>query len=100
MLDNRLQKYCAKRDINYTRYADDLCFSSNDKELLKKSYSMIIGILNDEKFEVNPNKTHFMTPKTRKQVTGVVIANGELKAPKKLKRKVRSMIHRAIVTGD
>jgi len=99
-LDYRLQKYCAKRDITFTRYADDLYFSSNDRQLLKKSYTIIVRILKDEGFEINSKKTHFMSPKTRTQIAGVTISDGKLKAPKEMKRKVRSMIHRAIVTGD
>lgn len=99
-MDLRLLKYCNKRDITYTRYADDLTFSCNNSEVLKKVFHMLIMIINDEKFIVNKHKIHFMTPKCGKIITGVTIANEELKAPKRMKKLVRSMIHRAIMTGD
>jgi retron-type reverse transcriptase len=99
-LDNRISKYCSKREIIYTRYADDFTFSSNDKTLLKSIYGMIKKIVEDEGFTVNLAKTHFLTPKGRKTVTGITLSNGEIKAPKEMKRKVRAMIHKAIITGD
>lgn len=34
-LDNDLMQYCDERDIRYTRYADDLIFSSNEESSLK-----------------------------------------------------------------
>lgn len=99
-LDKRISKYCSKRGIVYTRYADDLTFSSNDKALLQSIYAIIKKIIEDEGFYLNSNKTRLLTPKGKKAVTGVTISNGELKAPKEMKRKVRAMIHKAIVSGD
>lgn len=99
-LDLRLQRYCAKRDIVYTRYVDDLTFSSNNRDELKKTFHMFCKILEDEGFNINKDKTKFMTPKSKKTITGVTIADDKLKAPYEMKKLVRSMIHRAIVTGD
>jgi RNA-directed DNA polymerase len=99
-MDVRLLKYCNKRDVTYTRYADDLTFSCNDSKVLKKMFNIIEIITSDEGFQINKRKIHFMTPKCGKTVTGVTIINEELKAPKKMKRLVRSMIHRAIMTAD
>ncbi len=50
--------------------------------------------------EFNYDKTCLLTPKGKKSVTGVTINNGLIKAPKEMKRNVRAMIHKAIVTGD
>jgi len=65
-LDLRLQKYCSNRDIVYTRYADDMAFSSNNRDELKKIYHMVCKILENEGFFINKNKIRFMTPKTKK----------------------------------
>jgi Retron-type reverse transcriptase len=99
-LDIRLQKYCSKRDIAFSRYADDLTFSGNNRDTLKNIYSMVVKIIEDEGYKVNISKTKFITPKSRKSVTGITIANEQLKAPRQLKKSVRSMIHKAIVTCD
>lgn len=99
-LDKRIAKYCSKREIIYTRYADDLTFSSNDKILLKSIYGMTKKIIEDEGFQLNENKTRLMTPKGKKTITGITVNNQLIKAPKEMKRKVRAMIHHAIVTGN
>jgi RNA-directed DNA polymerase len=99
-LDYRIEKYCTKREIIYTRYADDLTFSNDNRDLLHKIFGMIQKIVEDEGFKVNKDKTVFMTPKMRKSITGITINEGFIKAPIEFKRNVRAMLHKAIVTGD
>jgi retron-type reverse transcriptase len=99
-LDIRISKYCSKREIAYSRYADDLTFSANDKTLIKSIFSTVEKIIENEGFKINEKKTQLMTPKSRKCITGITVNNKEIKASKKMKQKVRAMIHKAIVTGD
>ena len=99
-MDIRIAGYCNKRDITYTRYADDLIFSSDNRDLLRKIYGMIKKIVEDEGFVVNEEKTRFLSPKVHKEVIGVTVNDGVIKAPKEMKRMVRAMIHYEIVTGD
>lgn len=44
-MDIRIAGYCNKRDITYTRYADDLVFSCDNRDMLRKIYGMIRGII-------------------------------------------------------
>lgn len=99
-LDNRIEKYCSKREIAYTRYADDLTFSSDNRNILRNIHGMISKILLNEGFTVNEDKTNFMTPKSHKSITGITVNDKLIKAPKQLKRLVRSMIHHAVVSGN
>lgn len=99
-LDLRIAGYCNKRNIVYTRYADDLAFSCDDRELLRKIYGMVKKIIEDEGFCLNQKKTVFMTPKNHKEVLGVTINDSLLKAPKEIKRSIRAMIHYEVATGD
>lgn len=99
-LDYRIAGYCNKRDIIYTRYADDLTFSCDNRETLHKSLFTIRRIIEGEKFELNTNKIHFMTPKCRKSVLGITLNENSLKAPYEMKRMVRRLIHYQIATGD
>lgn len=105
-LDNRLNGLCKKRGIIYTRYADDMYFSCDDKTLLHKNYSSIIKIINSEGFTINQRKVHWHTPSNRKRITGITVisknddAHVVLKTPKNLKRKIRAEIHRCVMSGD
>ena len=99
-LDVRIAGYCNKRDITYTRYADDLIFSCDNRDLLRNIYGIIKKIVEDEGFKINENKTRFLTPKVRKEIIGVTVNEGTIKAPKEMKRMIRAMIHYAIESGD
>lgn len=99
-LDKRLEGLCVKREISYSRYADDMTFSCDNKEQLRRIKKIIYDIISDEDFAVNEEKTRFMSNYTQKHITGVTISNGKLKASKDIKRRLRSMIHRAIISTD
>ena len=57
-LDRRIEKYCNLLDITYTRYADDLLFSSNSINFgeYKKFINKINFILKSEGFDINYKK--------------------------------------------
>lgn len=107
-LDKRLENYCNRRDIAFSRYADDFCFSCNDKIQLRKCNKIFIDIITDEGFTINENKTRYYTRINRREITGLVLAPIIVKrrtiytvvVPKKYKEVTRAMIHRAIITGD
>lgn len=77
-----------------------MTFSCDDRELLRKIYGMIKKIVEDEGFCLNQKKTVFMTPKNHKEVLGVTINDGLLKAPKEVKKGIRAMLHYEVATGD
>lgn len=99
-MDIRIAGYCNKRDITYTRYADDLTFSSDNRDVLRNIHGMVKKIVESEGFFINQKKTQFLTPKVHKKVIGVTVNDGLIKAPKELKRGVRAMIHYEIISGD
>lgn len=99
-LDKRIHTLCLKRDINYSRYADDLAFSCDNKVSLIKSKHLISRIAKDEGFKLNDSKTRYLSPISHKIVTGITIDNGVLKAKKELKKLVRPMIFRSITSMD
>ena len=105
-LDRRLIGLCEKEGILYTRYADDMFFSCNNKGLLLKKYPTIIDIIVDEGFAINERKTHYQSGRAKSAITGITISRSnrkeyfELKAPKELKRKIRAEIFRCMLSGD
>ncbi|HDR7782640.1 TPA: RNA-directed DNA polymerase [Bacillus wiedmannii] len=56
-IDIRISKYCKRFNINYTRYADDLLFSSNQDSIHKSFFIKKISyILNDLRLKINSSK--------------------------------------------
>lgn len=101
-LDNRFKGLCSTRDVIYSRYADDLTFSADNKETLRRIKYIIEDIILDEGFVLNDKKTRFLSPYSHKVITGITIndQDNKLKVKKELKRKLRALIHFAITTGD
>lgn len=57
-IDIRLQKYCLKYGAWYSRYVDDLLFSSTNKNITRSGFlSGITKILSDYNFALNYDKT-------------------------------------------
>lgn len=99
-MDIRIAGYCNKREITYTRYADDMMFSCNNRLTLRNIYGMIGKIVNSEGFTLNEKKTIFMTPKGHKKLLGLTVNDGLVKVSKQLKNEIRAIIHYHIATGD
>lgn len=105
-LDARLNGLCKQRRIRFSRYADDMYFSCDNQNILKKAIPIIRKIIYDEGFTINEKKVHYYTPSNRKVITGITISKGihetepQLRANKNFKKKIRSEIFKAMMTGD
>lgn len=98
--DDEIDEFCGNIDITYTRYADDLTFSSDNLNKLKDLVCSIEGILNKNGYELNRSKTRILTGAGRKSVTGVILNSGKLTIGRNKKRKIRSMIYNYLVKKD
>ncbi|NEP85314.1 MAG: hypothetical protein F6K39_48860 [Okeania sp. SIO3B3] len=86
-------------NCNYSRYADDLTFSSNDKSLnTGKLIRQITYIIEEEGFTVQPNKTRIMRSSSRQEVTGIVVNEKANISREKLK-KFRALLHQILKEG-
>lgn len=99
-LDVRLNGFCSKRDIEYSRYADDLTFSSNNRTTLNSIRYTLIYIIKSEGFRINSKKTRFMSNDVKKTITGITVNDESIHADRKLKRKLRAMIFNSILEED
>lgn len=99
-VDTRLEGLVSKREITYSRYADDLFFSCNNEVLLKKTQKVIYSILEDEGFKINSDKVKLMGLFTERHITGLTLVDNKVIVPRYIKRKVRAMIHYMIATSD
>lgn len=91
-LDRHLTKISSQKKIKYSRYADDLTFSS--KYWIEDAFlSTISGAVKESGFCVNPKKIRFAGPGDRLEVTGVVI-NEKIQPSRRWRRTVRAKLHR------
>ncbi|MBC5638449.1 RNA-directed DNA polymerase [Ornithinibacillus sp. BX22] len=89
-LDYRLKNLCQKRNLKFSRYADDITISGGRK--VKKSIPFVEKILEEEGFVVNEHKTKIIFKSKRQQVTGIVV-NEKLSVPKYIYKNLRQEIY-------
>jgi hypothetical protein len=96
-LDDALLEYCRTDGIVYTRYADDLSFSHNDKDVLLRLRDQICYIAAQAGFEVNPNKTRLQwggkDGTWTREIVGVGVNAVALVPLRKSRRKERATKH-------
>lgn len=99
-MDARINGYSSRKDIVYTRYADDLTFSSNNRTLLNKVEKFVKYIVADEGFVINDKKTRYLSNDVKKTVTGITINDDSIHVDKKFKRNLRAQIYQSIKSKD
>lgn len=96
--DVAMAEYCQENGINYTRYADDVTFSSNVKGILFDVPDIVKKNLRQYcygQIKINPLKTIFSSKAFNRHVTGIVINNdSSLSLGREKKRIYSSMIHK------
>ena len=115
LLDMRLVKLASEAGCTYSRYADDLTFSTNKKEFpvdiavpshtegdashLWLPSEALRKIIERTGFRVNNRKTHMMYRTSRMDVTGLVV-NEKINVRWEYRHNVRAMVHRLVRTGE
>lgn len=89
-LDYRLKTLARHKGLNYTRYADDITFSGDKIE--HSLIDTIKGIIEDEGFRINEEKTRLYKNGNRRIVTGICITD-TLSIPREYKRAIRQELH-------
>ena len=83
-LDSRLSELCMSYNITYTRYIDDLTFSSQTD--FKHLTSQILEIIKSESFKLSHAKTGYVIGST--MITGNRVPNNHLDISDELKDKL------------
>lgn len=93
-LDRRLAGLAKRFGLHYTRYADDITFSSmhyvyaENGEFRKE----LVRIINGQGFTINNAKTRLQKHGSRQEVTGVIVSE-KLNVTKKYIREIRSLLY-------
>lgn len=112
-MDSDLRKLAKSYGCRYTRYADDITFSTNKSTFPraiahfnisdKHGRTIVIGtelqeIIKKNGFEINESKTRLQTRSDRQEVTGLV-TNKKRNVNRRFIRTTRAMIHSWIREG-
>ena len=109
VFDIRLIQLARRHGCSYSRYADDLTFSTN-----KRAFPVAIGFANANHiwepgaalskiigkcgFQLNAKKTRMQYRDSRQEVTGLIV-NRRINTRPEYRRLARAMTHRLITTG-
>ncbi|WP_343631101.1 reverse transcriptase family protein [Fluviicola sp.] len=85
--DFRLIEFCNRNGITYTRYVDDLTFSS--AQCFKEHLQTLLEIVTDSGFKLSYRKTKY---KGFQNITGIDVFNNYIDAPKKILEKTKEGI--------
>jgi RNA-directed DNA polymerase len=115
LLDMRLVELASKAGCTYSRYADDLTFSTNKKGFpaaiavpsggegaashLWLPGEALLKVIERSGFLINARKTHMMYRSSRQDVTGLV-TNEKINVRWEYRHNVRAMVHKLVKTGD
>jgi hypothetical protein len=94
-LDRRLSGLATASGFEYTRYADDLAFSTSGGNAQRRSRRLIDsvrGIVRDSGFRINPVKTRIMPASQRQLLFGVVV-NITPAAVRRERDELRAILH-------
>ena len=95
-MDIELSKLAYIHNCKFTRYADDIAFSSENKDFkIGKLIPEIKAIVEKENLSINYRKTKIRRPHNRMAVTGIVI-NEKLSVPRWKWRNFRAELHNLV----
>ena len=98
----RLLKIAKSYKLDYTRYADDLTFSTNDELFLQRKDEFFQKLKNEIElsgFKINDKKTRLQYKDSRQLVTGLVV-NEKINVPREYYKDTRAMAHSLYTKGE
>ncbi len=96
-MDRELFSYCMQNEVRYSRYADDLTFSSNNT-ISRTQFTDLLAIIEKNQFELNVKKTRLKSNNRKQTVTGLVV-NEKVNIDRKMIKMVRAMLHDTLQKG-
>jgi len=93
-MDQKIKGLAKKLNFSYTRYADDMSFSTTEENSQNVSRLLFFTkkIIESEGFVIHPDKVHVMRKGMQQKVTGVVV-NKKLNVDRIQLRKFRAVLH-------
>jgi len=102
-LASRLTQLAKRQRCTYSRYADDMAFSTNQRRFPSavarfseegevRPGSELISLVEGSGFQLNGSKTRLIGRDGRQMVTGIIV-NERLNVPRRYRNQIRAMLH-------
>lgn len=111
ILDLRLNKIASRHRCTYTRYADDISFSTNCKSFPKSIARLamknmnvwhlsrrVVNEVQRSGFEINDKKTRMQYRRSRQDVTGLIV-NEKVNIKRERYKSARAQVHSLVTSG-
>lgn len=102
-LDETLEKLAIESGLRYTRYSDDITFSTDSINFNRKNatffLSKVFSVLKSYGFEPNKTKTEIIPPSSKKIVLGLNVDKRSVSLDKNIKYKIKQHIHFCLHSG-
>ncbi|MDK9361613.1 MULTISPECIES: retron St85 family RNA-directed DNA polymerase [Lelliottia] len=98
-LDEKISELCSVKGVTYSRYSDDMYFSTNKENVLLSITSSIINIIRSIEYPkhliINSSKTKHSSKKRKMSVTGLTLTNdNKISLGRDKKREIRSLVYK------
>jgi RNA-directed DNA polymerase len=91
-LDFKLKEIAKINHFYYTRYADDITFSTDKYNFKDEIINNIIKAIEEEGFQINEKKKRIQSKYQRQEVTGLTV-NKKINVKRNYIRTIRAMLH-------
>lgn len=101
IMDMHLLSIAKRYKLNYTRYADDMTFSTNDKHFIEHYdafYKDLSGEILRAGFQINEEKTRLLYNDSRQEVTGLIV-NNKISIKREYYKNTQAMAHSLYTNG-
>lgn len=102
ILDYKILSLAKKYHLDYTRYADDLTFSTNDKKFVDNFdvfFKSLDSIITKNGFKINEKKTRLVFKDSRQTVTGLIV-NKRINVSNTYYKATRAMANSLYTKGE
>ena len=102
IVDLRILALAKKYKLDYTRYADDMSFSTNNSKFIyeyKVFIDELTAVLKKSGFNINSDKTRLEYSSSRQEVTGLTV-NNKVNASRLFIKDTRAMANQLYTKGE
>ena len=95
--EDEIRRFSNIYGVDFSRFMDDLTFSSNNKKLLQIIEKRVKNVLFFYGYKVNSKKTKYISQNKQQKVLGLIVNNKAVSISNEEKRKIRAALHNYVI---